>query len=175
MHVFVSHSSLDHETAQTVVDAIESRGGKCWIASRDVLPGANYQQAIVEAINRSIAMVLIFSHNANNSEEILKELSLASRVQMPVFPFRIEDLKPTGAYEYELATRQWIDAFKNWDAAMNRLANLLHLQPEDQLRSPGTVPHVELGSQSPFNVQLRSPGLALMLNPAPDRGSIFAS
>lgn len=125
MLVFVSHSSLDSAAAQAVVDAIEARGRPCWIASRDVLPGENYQQSIDAAIERSSAMVLIFSRNADNSDEIKKELSLASMKRLPVFPVRIEDLKPSGGLRYELATRQWIDAFRNWDGAMNRLAKQL--------------------------------------------------
>lgn len=56
-------------------------------------------------------MLLIFSSNANaESDQIEKELELASRKRVPVLPFRIEDVQPLGALEFHLGTRHWLDA-----------------------------------------------------------------
>ena len=64
-------------------------------------------------------MVLVFSEAANNSDEIKKELSLASRYHVPVMALRIEDVEPSDAFAYELSTRQWIDAFEGWDKSID--------------------------------------------------------
>ena len=85
---------------------------------RDVAPGENYQEAIVRSIRNARAMVLVFSDAANNSDEIKKELSLASRYHVPVMALRIEDVEPSDAFAYELSTRQWIDAFDGWDKSI---------------------------------------------------------
>src|SRR5206468_12776620 len=106
----------------SVCKAIERRGPKCWIASRDVAPGENYQEAIVRSLRTARAMVLVFSDAANNSDEIKKELSLASRHQVPIMALRIEDVEPSDAFAYELSTRQWIDAFAGWDRSIDSLA-----------------------------------------------------
>ena len=66
-------------------------------------------------------MVLVFSEAANNSDEIKKELSLASRYHIPVMALRIEDVEPSDAFAYELSTRQWIDAFDGWDKSIDSL------------------------------------------------------
>ena len=66
-------------------------------------------------------MVLVFSDAANNSDEIKKELSLASRYHVPVMALRIEDVEPSDAFAYELSTRQWIDAFAGWDKSIDAL------------------------------------------------------
>ena len=66
-------------------------------------------------------MVLVFSTNANNSEEIKKEIALASQHRVAVIPVRVEDITPSAAFRYELATRQWIDMFVDWDQALKRL------------------------------------------------------
>ena len=66
-------------------------------------------------------MVLVFSDAANNSDEIKKELSLASRYHIPVMALRIEDVEPSDAFAYELSTRQWIDAFEGWDKSIDAL------------------------------------------------------
>jgi hypothetical protein len=39
-----------------------------------------------------------------------------------VIPVRIEDVLPNDALAYELATRQWIDLFRDWEHAIERLS-----------------------------------------------------
>ena len=119
--VFVSYATADRKQALAVCKAIERRGLKCWISTRDVEPGENYQESIVRALRNSRAMVLVFSDAANNSDEIKKELSLASRYRIPVMALRIEDVEPSDAFAYELSTRQWIDAFESWDKSIDAL------------------------------------------------------
>ena len=123
--VFVSYATTDRKQALSVCKAIELRGTRCWISSRDVPPGANYQEAIVRALRAARALVLVFSAAANNSDEIKKELSLASRYHVPVMALRIENVEPSDAFAYELATRQWIDAFQGWDQAIDLLVRRL--------------------------------------------------
>ena len=64
---------------------------------------------------------LVFSGAANNSDEIKKELSLASRYRVPVLALRIADVEPSDAFAYELSTRQWIDACDGWDRSIELL------------------------------------------------------
>ncbi len=123
--VFISYSSRDKQAAERICAALEDRGFDCWIAGRDVGPGQNFQESIVEAISSAKAMILVFSDNANSSNEIKKELAIASHHQLVVMPVRIEDVSPQGAFAYELATRQWIDLFGDWDQAIERLASHL--------------------------------------------------
>jgi tetratricopeptide (TPR) repeat protein len=123
--VFVSYATADRKQALDVCKAIERRGAKCWISTRDVPPGDNYQEAIVRSLRAARAMVLVFSDAANNSDEIKKELSLASRYHIPVMALRIEDVEPSDAFAYELSTRQWIDAFSGWDRSIDSLVHRL--------------------------------------------------
>jgi len=119
--VFISYATADRKEALAVCKAIEGRGTRCWISTRDVAPGENYQEAIVRSLRDARAMVLVFSEAANNSDEIKKELSLASRYHVPVMALRIEDVEPSDAFAYELSTRQWIDAFGSWDRSIDSL------------------------------------------------------
>jgi formylglycine-generating enzyme required for sulfatase activity len=119
--VFITHSSLDYKKARAVVDALEKQGIKCWISERDIGAGDNYGDAIVDAIESADAMVLIFSANANNSEEIKKEIALASQRKITVIPVRLEEVAPSKAFRYELVTRNWIDLFADWNQGIQRL------------------------------------------------------
>ncbi|MBX9778598.1 MAG: toll/interleukin-1 receptor domain-containing protein [Xanthobacteraceae bacterium] len=121
--IFISHSSKDLAVAQTICAALESRGLKCWIAGRDVGAGDNFQEAIVTAIRTAKVMVLVFSDNANNSTEIKKELALASQNKVAVIPARVEDVVPAAALAYELATRQWINLFNDWESEIETLCD----------------------------------------------------
>ncbi len=136
-HVFISYSSKDRQVATTVCDALERRGMKCWISSRDIQPGENFQQAIVRAIRAARVMVLVFTTNANNSNEIMKEVALAGQFSLVVIPVRVEDVLPNDAFAYEFATRQWVDLFDDWERSIERLATQIiqTLPPE-----PAPVP-----------------------------------
>ena len=119
--VFISYATADRAAALKVCKAIERRGTRCWISTRDVPPGANYQEAIVQSLRTARAVVLVFSEAANTSDEIKKELSLASRYHVPVIALRLKDIEPSDAFAYELSTRQWINAFEGWDASIDTL------------------------------------------------------
>jgi uncharacterized protein YecT (DUF1311 family) len=131
--VFISFSSKDLKTATAICGALESRGHSCWMSSRDVQPGENYQGAIVRAIREAGVMVLVFSANANNSDEIKKEMSLASQSRTMVIPVRSEDVLPSEDFTYELATRQWIDMFIDWEQAIEKLSRQIEVAiPREQ-------------------------------------------
>ena len=124
-HLFICFSSKDEATAREVVDFLEAKGLTCWISSRDVLPGQNYQEAIVAAIERATGIVFLFSESSSKSGEIRKELSIGSSINVPVFPLRLSPVAPTGALRYELATRQWIDIFPDRAQALGKLAETI--------------------------------------------------
>lgn len=179
--VFVSYASADRKQALAVAKAIERRGVKCWISSRDVPPGANYQEAIVHSLRTARAMVLVFSDAANNSEEIKKELSLASRFRIPLMALRIEDVEPSDAFAYELSTRQWIDAFEGWDRSIDALVGTLRdsgpLEPvadevsrasrTESRRRPSPRRLVVLATPAVVLLLLAGFAISLLLRPAP--------
>ena len=68
--VFISYSSKDKHVADAACASLESANIRCWIAPRDILAGADWAESIIEAINGSRLMVLIFSSNANASRQI---------------------------------------------------------------------------------------------------------
>ena len=121
--VFISFASKDRKVATTLCASLESRGVKCWISARDILPGENFQVSIVQAIRQAKIMLLVFTGNSNTSEEMTKELALASQQRLIVIPLRIEDVTPNDAFAYEFATRQWIDFFADWEIAIDQLCH----------------------------------------------------
>lgn len=163
--VFVSYATADRKEALAVCKAIERRGTKCWVSCRDVPPGENYQEAIVRAIRGSCAMVLVFSEAANNSDEIKKELSLASKHHVPIMALRIEDVEPSDAFAYELSTRQWIDAFESWDRSIDSLVrhvNQVSSAEIPQATSAASQPRLRRPLHTP-RMMLAAAAVALIL------------
>jgi TolB-like protein len=107
--VFVSYASQDAGVANSIVESLEGQGLKCWIAPRDVKPGAQYADAIVRAINEAKAVVLVLSGSAVGSSHVGKEIERASSKRKPIIAFRIDAAPLNHALEYFLSESQWID------------------------------------------------------------------
>jgi hypothetical protein len=108
--VFVCHASQDAGSAQRAVEALEAGGVGCWIAPRDIEPGENYTQAILDALDAAPAIVLVFSSATNESPHVSRELEVAVGAARRIVPVRLEAVEPTGSLRYFIGTSQWLDA-----------------------------------------------------------------
>ena len=108
--VFVCHASVDKATADAVVATLEQQQIRCWVAPRDAILGTNYGASIVQAINNSRVMVLVFSSDANNSPHVPREIERAANKGIPILPLRIEDVSYSDSIEYFISTTHWLDA-----------------------------------------------------------------
>ena len=107
---FISYSSKDKTTADAACATLESAGIRCWIAPRDIRGGLEYATGIIEGIDASRVMVLIFSSSANASPQIHREIERAVSKGLTIIPLRIEEITPTKAMEYYLGSIHWLDA-----------------------------------------------------------------
>jgi hypothetical protein len=108
---FISYSSKDKAVADAVCATLEQHQIRCWIAPRDIGPGAEWGESIVSAIHCSRVMVLIFSASANESPQIRREVERAVHKSVVIVPLRIEDVLPQKSLEYFLGAVHWLDAF----------------------------------------------------------------
>jgi hypothetical protein len=108
--IFVSYSSEDKPIADAICNHLESRHIRCWVAPRDILPGMNYQEAIIDAIDSSSIMVLVFSSHSNESPHVLTEVNEAMSNGVIIIPFRIENILPSKAMKYLISGPHWLDA-----------------------------------------------------------------
>ncbi|CAN5357986.1 hypothetical protein BH09ACT6_BH09ACT6_00940 [soil metagenome] len=108
--VFICHSSKDRAIANAICSHLEQNRIRCWIAPRDVLPGSEYAQSIIEAISGSKLAVLVFSDNSNRSPHVHREIERAVSHGIPILPFRVENVMPSPALEYFISDAHWLDA-----------------------------------------------------------------
>lgn len=112
--VFVSyHTQSGSHITLALVNALESRGVRCWYAPRDVF--GDYATAIYQAIAEAKVFLLVATEEANLSEDVKNEIELAfDRIRqqeaLSIVPFRIDNAQMSAAWKYYLKRQHWIDA-----------------------------------------------------------------
>ncbi len=144
--VFVSYASADRPVADALTAYLEQHGTRCWIAPRDVPPGALYADAIVRAISEARALLLLLSHNSIESSHVGKEVERASSKKKRIIAVRLDAAPLTPGFEYFLSESQWVDvAAEGREVAFAKLASALThpdapLAPPALPRAPEPVP-----------------------------------
>lgn len=108
---FISYHHSDNAFAERICSTFEASGIRSWIAPRDVTPGREWAESIVEAIESTKALLLVFSARSNDSPQVRREIERAVHLGVPIVPVRIEPVEPTKTMSYFLGVVHWLDAF----------------------------------------------------------------
>lgn len=108
--VFISHSSKDKEKAFQLCDILENKGIKCWISPRDTKGVGSFADDIIEAIDASQALVLVYSSHANKSNNVFREVVHAAKDDIEIIPYVIEKAPLSKRMEYYIESLHQIDA-----------------------------------------------------------------
>jgi hypothetical protein len=140
--VFVSYSQADRDCALQIVAQLEHSGFSVWVAPRDISPSADWAAEIIDAIATSRLMVLVFSAACNISPQVRREVERAVHRQLPILPFRVEDVLPTKSLEYFLSAQHWLDAFPpplapHYERLCRQVKNILRAS----MPTAGAAPH----------------------------------
>jgi hypothetical protein len=109
---FISYASEDESVARTISEYLERTGVSCWIAPRDVRPGADYASEIIDGIESSGVLVLVLSEHANSSEFVKREVERAVSKGKPIFPVRVREVVPSKSLELFISSAEWVDAWQ---------------------------------------------------------------
>lgn len=82
--VFLSYSAQDKIITEAICAALESAGLRCWIAPRDIVPGQEWNAAIVRGIESSRVVVSLLSAHANASKQVMREVERAVAQGIPI-------------------------------------------------------------------------------------------
>ncbi len=107
--------------AKLLHDQLKAEGVEAWYDAQ-VGAGQDWRVATANALEASQIFVLLFTANAALSKDIAKELAAATLENKLIIPVRLENIAPKGAFLYELASRNWINAFENTEAKLEELA-----------------------------------------------------
>ena len=141
---------------------LENKGIRCWIGPRDIVPGMDWGEAIIDAISAARLMVLVFSSHANGSHQVKREVERAVSKGIPIIPVRIEAVAPSKSMEYFISSPHWLDALtppleKHLESLASLVKLLLDRLGQQPPVRPEGQPVTELPSELPRPVAEPSP------------------
>ena len=128
--VFISHSSKDLELSERICDYLQDQGIKCWIDSRNIT--GLYARSIIEGIEQSELMVLVYSGKTNSSAHVENEVDNAFCLGKMIIPFRIEGTPYSDVLRYYLNKSHYVDGMPEPLAALEQLRDQIKRNMSEQ-------------------------------------------
>jgi hypothetical protein len=132
--VYLSYPRIDREFAAQLVQRLDRQEVSVWYDAA-VEGSQGWSEEPAAELEAAGMLVVLFSEASNESRRLSKELALADKLGKPVVLILIEDCQPKGVHLYELADRNWINAW-----------------PEPHVRIPELVEHLVALAKAPAPV-----------------------
>ena len=166
--VFISYSHKDKVIADAVCAKLEQDGFRCWYAPRDIRPGANWAEAIMETIETVKIMVVIFTDNTNGSQQVLNEISNAARAGVIIIPFKLTATEPSRGLQYYFTAVHWLDAVdapleKSILSLSKKVASILGADGQASTETEGTAAEPQKNKKARKLFLIISLGLILVI------------
>ncbi|MCF0039741.1 ClpXP protease specificity-enhancing factor SspB [Dyadobacter fanqingshengii] len=137
-NVFISYAREDHWHAQKLYMDLRVADIDCWIDTKCLLPGMNWDNTIQNVIRNCKYFIFFISEHSNlNKRYLMRELELALEVQatLPVdrvfiIPIRLVNVAPSKS---ELEKYNYIDFFSSYDKGLGRILTVLEDAAKDPL------------------------------------------
>lgn len=130
---FISYSTKNADVANELVEKIEAEGKRCFIAPRDIAPGALYAQEIVRGVREAEVFIFLFSAFSNKSYYCCSEANAAVSEGKRILTIGLDRTKPSDALHFYLGPSQWIDAARGLtDEVMKEVFPALTKTPEEE-------------------------------------------
>ena len=104
--IFISYSSRDRDLAKDLVGRLNADGFACWMDQSGISAATQWSSEIVQAIESCSVFIILLSQNALTSDNVIKELSLASEGKKNILPVELESVKLSNEVKYHLAGLQ---------------------------------------------------------------------
>ena len=118
--IFLSHHSSKSELVTHLSRYLERNGLNTWYAPRNIHSGEVWDEAILNAIKKCKAVILLFCAQADSSRQVKRELALADKYKKSVFWLRVEKVEPNNL-SYFLTSTQWLDWLDERDDTLDQL------------------------------------------------------
>jgi adenylate cyclase len=121
--IFISYSSRDREHAEQLTELLGSAGLSVWIDKSGIEAAESWSESIVDAIDSCKAFIVMLSPASILSNNVVKEVSLASEKRKKILPLDLEPVELPKNMQYALAGIQRAP-MTNIDAVIRALAKL---------------------------------------------------
>ena len=148
--VFISYASEDRTRILDLLERLRGAGVSVWIDQMGIEGATMWSQEIVEAIDNCKVLILAISTHSIESENVVKELALASERRKNILPVCLESSGIPRSMEYQLAGIQRVEYFAG-DEEQGLLAMIRSLAKlgvtvsneasEEAAKAPGFISH----------------------------------
>jgi serine/threonine-protein kinase len=115
--VFISYAAKDRTRVLDLVERLRAAGVSVWIDQMGIEGATMWSQEIVAAIRSCKVLILAISENSAGSENVVKEVALASEGRKRILPVYIEQAEIPESMAYQLAGIQRIEFFEGQEDA----------------------------------------------------------
>ena len=110
--VFISYAAKDRERVAKLVDGLQKAGVSVWIDMAGIEVASMWSKEIVSAIRDCKVLLISISPQSTESENVVKELALASERKKPIIPIYLEPAEIPETMEYQLAGIQRVEFYE---------------------------------------------------------------
>ena len=163
--IFISYRRADEAWARLLHAQLQAEGVEAWYDAQ-VGAGQDWRIATAKALKASQIFVLLFSANAALSKDIAKELAAAPLENKLIIPVRLENIPPEGTFLYELASRNWVNAFEDTEAKLDERPRASPIWSRTGDRDESALPFDRSGDgdgRAPARLQKRTCASRLMI------------
>ena len=127
-HVFISYYHDDSDFAEVLINRIEKAGFETWVDSDRLHAGEDWRAEIDQAIKAALALIVIMTPEARNSEYVTYEWAFAWGAGVKVIPLLYKDTK----LHPRLEALQYLNftsrTTRPWDALIEVVKKAANLQ-----------------------------------------------
>ena len=109
--IFISYSRKDRAKVSSLISTLRSSGATVWVDESAIDGATLWSQEIVGAIRKCKVFLLALSSNSRLSENVVKEVALASESGKKILPVMLEDTEVPESMAYPLAGIQRVNYF----------------------------------------------------------------
>lgn len=171
--IFISYSRKDFQMAKKMKKDIEKNtGAVCWMDMEGIESGAQFEDIIVTAIDKSEMVLFLLSENSMQSKWVKDEIRYAYETEKKVVPANIDGCTPTGWFLFKFGGRDVIDCSN--EIQRNKMMENIKLwfpKADNTPTTPKTTP------TPPTSTEPTSPSLweKIQQNPNAKKGGMVAA
>jgi formylglycine-generating enzyme required for sulfatase activity len=123
--IFVSYARADGDKVAAIVEALRKSGVDVWIDHQAIRPATVWRTEIVEAIAACSLLLFFASEHSCASENVQKELTLASEERKPILPVFIEPAELSPDVRFQVAGVQHIAWYEDNHRAVKQIVTAI--------------------------------------------------
>ncbi len=109
--IFISYARKDREKTAPITDLFRDKGYSYWMDESNIEAAGLWSEQIVQAIKECEVLVLLVSENSLASDNVHKEVMLASESNKRILPIYLEPCDLPDRFRYQLAGIQHVEFY----------------------------------------------------------------